>query len=229
MWTVSGMSRMIVNTYALNAKSGASRNGTGTASSMSEVLRKSAVMKNPAMKKKYAQAISNLQKKTGNIVNENKLSSVSSKLAGSAGELSSSWSLYKDDNREKLEKGVSDFVDNYNETVSALLKSDSESALSQGVSMVNTTRAFSSSLSKAGITVGQDNKLSIDKEKLAAADMNSIKSLFKGGYSYGAKIAQKASDISYAAKNEVNGTYNANGNLVQYSNNIIASLLSTNA
>lgn len=229
MWTVSGMSRMIVNTYALNAKSGASRNGTGTASSMSEVLRKSAVMKNPAMKKKYAQAISNLQKKTGNIVNENKLSSVSSKLAGSAGELSSSWSLYKDDNREKLEKGVSDFVDNYNETVSALLKSDSESALSQGVSMVNTTRAFSSSLSKAGITVGQDNKLSVDKEKLAAADMNSIKSLFKGGYSYGAKIAQKASDISYAAKSEVNGTYNANGNLVQYSNNIIASLLSTNA
>ena len=68
---------------------------------------------------------------------------------------------------EAASKKIQSFVDDYNDMVGALGESDNQSVLQKGVVMVNTTKVYSSALKRAGITVGSDNKLTFDKDKLS--------------------------------------------------------------
>ena len=63
-------------------------------------------------------------------------------------------------------KKIQSFVDDYNSMVDALGDSDNQSVLQKGVVLVNTTKVYSNALRRAGITVGSDNKLTFDKDKL---------------------------------------------------------------
>ena len=51
--------------------------------------------------------------------------------------------------------------------------------------MVNYTRANADLLKKIGISVGSDNKLTVDDDKLKASDMAVVKSVFKDSGSFG--------------------------------------------
>ncbi|MCH5193697.1 MAG: hypothetical protein J1F11_07025 [Oscillospiraceae bacterium] len=117
---------------------------------------------------------------------------------------------------------IEKFVDSYNNTMDSLEKSDSVQALEKGVSLVNTTRAFARTLNRIGISVGSDNRLTVDKDKLAKSSAGDIKSLFDGNYSYAAKVADKAGTISRAASLSAQLSYNKQGQA--YNKNNYASI-----
>lgn len=127
---------------------------------------------------------------------------------------SSSFSLLsaKSMSDEDFVKSVKAFAEDYNKTVNTLKKSNNYVAVSSGINMVNTTASHSASLKRAGITVNDDNTLSVD-ETVLKNNIDQAKSLFNGNYSYGGKMAKKASDLQTLAKLSANGTgiYNRYG------------------
>lgn len=152
------------------------------------------------------------------------------KTADSSSELSS-WANsldYGDTvDTDAAAKKIQSFVDDYNDLVGALGESDNQSALQKGVLMVNTTKVYSNALRRAGVTVGSDNKLTFDKDKLSNVKAYELKSTFgRGGYA--SKITQKAEQIQ-----RLQGS---TGGLFSYSNTVqpsytynVGALLSTYA
>ncbi|MCM1166330.1 MAG: hypothetical protein NC299_08520 [Lachnospiraceae bacterium] len=86
------------------------------------------------------------------------------------------------------------FVDSYNTMIDKVGNSDKNGVLQKGVLMVNTGKVYSSSLSRAGITVGADNKLSVndDLSKVKASD---VKFVF-GSNGFSDKVIQKSRQIN---------------------------------
>lgn len=128
---------------------------------------------------------------------------------------------------EAAAKKIQNFVDGYNSFIGAVGESDNQSVLQKGVVMVNTAKVYSSALGRAGITVGSDNKLTFDKDKLNGIKAYELKSTFgTGGFS--SKVSQKAA--------QVERLQGSTGNLFSYSNTVtpsytynIGALLSTYA
>ncbi len=103
---------------------------------------------------------------------------------------------YVDYDTDEVYKAVKDFVDNYNSLLDAAADTDTTSILRSAVSLVSYTEANKNALAEVGITVGTDNKLSIDKDKFEEASKARVQSLFQstGGYAY--QINSKAGMIS---------------------------------
>ena len=132
----------------------------------------------------------------------------------------------KDENGQEITKkgydtdaiynAVKGFVDNYNTLMSAASSSGSSTIQNQATSMANNTKAYEKLLSKVGITIGVNHKLSIDQATFKAADMTTVKTLFNGNASFAYSASSKASLISFSANSEANkksmytnnGTYN---------------------
>lgn len=114
---------------------------------------------------------------------------------------------------DAIYKAVSSFVKDYNSLVDAVDKSNTSKVLRAGLSMVKNTSANSNMLSKVGITVGSDSKLTIDEEAFKKADMSKVKTLFQGAGSYGYQTQTQAAMIESYAKIEASkaNTYGANG------------------
>lgn len=107
-------------------------------------------------------------------------------------------------------KAVSSFVKDYNAMADAAGNSGNSSIINSEKSIMSLTAAMSKSLSKVGITVGIDNRLTIDEKAFKAADMSRVKSLFNGSSSYASQIASNASGIantSAAKLAQINGTF----------------------
>lgn len=125
-----------------------------------------------------------------------------------------------DYDKDAIYKKVSAFVDSYNNLLKKSEDSNTNGILNAVSSMVRTTDSNEKLLSKVGITVGVDNKLSIDEETFKKADMSLVKSLFNGNGSYGYQVSAKASLADYYAEREASrgntygnkGTYTYNYN-----------------
>lgn len=100
----------------------------------------------------------------------------------------------KDYDRDAITSAVKGFVESYNNYVDASSKVDSTGILRRGVSMVNNASANSVLLSKSGISIGKDNKLSLDEDTLKKTDVNVLKTLFTGVGSLGDTISSKATE-----------------------------------
>lgn len=89
---------------------------------------------------------------------------------------------------------VQSFVDSYNSMIDKVGNSDNQQVLQKGVLMVNTAKVYSSSLRRAGITLGADNKLTVnsDLSNIKAVD---VKTLF-GDQGFSDKVIQKAGQIN---------------------------------
>ena len=117
---------------------------------------------------------------------------------------------------DAIYNAVKGFVDNYNTLMSAASSSGSSTIQNQATSMANNTKAYEKLLSKVGITIGANHKLSIDQATFKAADMTTVKTLFNGNASFAYSASSKASLISFSANSEANkksmytnnGTYN---------------------
>lgn len=125
-----------------------------------------------------------------------------------------------DYDKDAIYKKVSAFVDGYNNLLKKSEDSNTNGILNAVSSMVRTTDSNEKLLSKVGITVGVDNKLSIDEDTFKKADMSLVKSLFNGNGSYGYQVSAKASLADYYAEREASrgntygntGTYTYNYN-----------------
>ena len=127
----------------------------------------------------------------------------------------------KEYDTDKIAKAVSSFVKNYNSLVSSTADSSSRYVLNSASNMVNYTRVNADLLKKIGISVGSDNKLTVDEDKLKASDMAVVKSVFKDSGSFGQTISAKASTIygnavSQLSELSTKNSYTSNG-LYSYS------------
>lgn len=113
---------------------------------------------------------------------------------------------------------VSDFVNDYNKLINDASDSTSNNVLNKALTLVNQTAANKNLLGKVGITLNEDDTLSIDEKAFKSANMTTVKSLFNNTGSYAYKASAQASLIDFAAENESSkaNTYTVNGT---YSNN----------
>lgn len=134
----------------------------------------------------YSTALTNSQKTLSTIGNE------ASALLKSANKLAGDASF----------KNVEDFVENYNDTVSALSKTVNATVKSSGTSMQRMTGIMKANLSKIGITVASDGKMSVDEEKFNNADTGTVNNVFRGNNSYSKVIASSAERLQYAVNSQ---------------------------
>ncbi len=117
------------------------------------------------------------------------------------------------------------FVDSYNAMVDKVGNSDNQRVLQKGVLMVNTGKVYSSSLKRAGITVGADNKLSLNSD-LSDVKATDIKTAF-GDRGFSDKVREKAAQINtltggngmFAANSLVNSSSSGKPGIVAFEDN----------
>ena len=110
----------------------------------------------------------------------------------------------------KIADAVKNFANEYNDVVSQSAKVSSKDVSMQTGFMTNLTKTMSGALSKIGISVGEDGKMSVDENELKKSNVKDISSMFSGKYSFASQIEDKAGAISSAASRGA-GTYSANG------------------
>ncbi len=120
--------------------------------------------------------------------------------------------LWKGNDTEKITKTVKNFVSEYNDVITQSAKVSSKDVANETASMKSMTNTMSKALSSIGITVGSDNKLSVDEDKLKNADIKTVKAMFDGAYTYGGQIADDASQIASAASRN-SSLYTSNATL----------------
>lgn len=97
---------------------------------------------------------------------------------------------------DKIASAVKSFASGYNDVIDQSSKVNSKDVSQDTKYMSNLTSTMSKSLSKIGISVGADGKLSVNEDTLKKANVSSIKTLFTGTVSYGSQIEDKASSIA---------------------------------
>ncbi|MDO5157120.1 MAG: hypothetical protein Q4D51_14280 [Eubacteriales bacterium] len=111
---------------------------------------------------------------------------------------------------DKISKAVKDFAKEYNNVIEQTGKVKSKDVSLQTSFMKSLTNTMSNSLSKIGVSVDDDGKMTVDEEALKKANVKDIKSVMSGKYSYAGQVADKASAISSAALRN-SGTYGSSG------------------
>ncbi len=119
----------------------------------------------------------------------------------------------KDYDTEAIYNKVDSFVKNYNDLVSSTKNANTKSVSRNMSQLISLTDRKEKTLAKMGITINEDNTLSIDKETFKKSDMESVKGLFNGAGSYGYSVSAKASLIEHYAQSEASkaNTYGKNG------------------
>ena len=123
-------------------------------------------------------------------------------------------SVFKSEDEDAVYNAVATFVKDYNAVLDASEDVNSTSILQQTLSMVNTTKANENLLSKVGITINEDNSLSLNKDTFKNANESTVKTLFNNTGSYAYRVSASASFINNKADTEATkaNTYNLSGN-----------------
>ena len=121
-----------------------------------------------------------------------------------------------DENREEIKEGLKSVIEKYNSVIDSSSNVDDVKVLRQALWMTQDTSALAASLSDVGITVGSNNKLSLDETKFDKAQLSSLNTVLSGRNSYFGKLADRSAALSSAAGNAVSGSsssslYKANG------------------
>ena len=101
-----------------------------------------------------------------------------------------------DYDRDKISSAVKSFVKAYNSAIKSAYEQGSSIVQKKAASMVSETASNKNMLASVGITIGKDNKLEVDEEKLKTASVSTLKTLFQGSGSYASNIERKASDMA---------------------------------
>ena len=94
---------------------------------------------------------------------------------------------------DSIGKAVKGFVESYNSYIESSGNLNSTSMLNNALGVVKSTAKNAGLLSEIGITIGADNKLKLDEDKLKEAKATTVNSLFAGSGSYGSYVQSKAS------------------------------------
>ncbi len=124
--------------------------------------------------------------------------------------------------KDAIVSAVKDYIKAYNDTLDASAKVDGSYLVRNTKYMVSTTNTNKNVLADMGITIGEDNKLTLDEDKFKQADIEKIKDAFVGKNSYmdmvayrarySANLASSSAYQSSSASSYTNdGTYSAVG------------------
>lgn len=105
--------------------------------------------------------------------------------------------------REAIKSSVKSFVEAYNSYIDSASAVENTGILQKSLSVVKETAVNQKLLSQVGITIGKGNKLSVDEEKLDAAKVTTLTTLFTGRNSYALKVNQKAAETGRLAYSTV--------------------------
>lgn len=115
---------------------------------------------------------------------------------------------------EKQLKAVKDFVSSYNSVIDTADDVNSKSILRNAVWMTNITSKSAGLLNELGISVGKDNKLTLDETKWAEANNSTKAALFNGRQGFAEKMVYKASQMTNFSAEKASYTasaYKSNG------------------
>lgn len=144
-------------------------------------------------------------------------------IANDAGELKKSVNElskmdYTKENADKVASAVKSFVKSYNSMISSTTDSESASISNTSKYLASNTKANASLLKQVGITVGSDNKLSIDSKALESAEMSDLKTLFKGNGSFAGRVSSYATSIYMTAVASDSSLYSSSGSIQPINN-----------
>lgn len=124
--------------------------------------------------------------------------------------------LFKETNgsvdMDKITSAIKSFAKSYNSAIDQTDEVSSKDVSMQAGFMKSLSKTMSNALSKVGVTVGTDGKMTVDEDALKKADVKDMKNLFTGKHSYAAQVADQASAISSAALRNAS-TYSSTGAL----------------
>ena len=123
-------------------------------------------------------------------------------------------SVFKDEDMKKVYSAVSDFVDDFNAVFEKGTESGSKSIVKSSEGLVTLAKDYKEELEQIGITIGKDNKLSVDKDTFMKADVDKVKELFNGQNSFSYLTSVRTVSIANTAYSESNKSslYTGNGN-----------------
>ena len=123
-------------------------------------------------------------------------------------------SVFKDEDMKKVYSAVSDFVEDFNAVFEKGTESGSKSVVRSSEGLVTLAKDYEEELEQIGITIGKDNKLSVDKDTFMKADVDKVKELFNGQNSFSYLTSVRAVSIANTAYSESNKSslYTGNGN-----------------
>lgn len=148
-----------------------------------------------------------------------------SKTAEDPASASSASTLYKsveklgamnisNDNKDNVYDAFSAFVKDYNALIKNTNNSKNSNVIKQADYLKSLVSGNKSAFSRMGVTVNSDKTLSIDETKFKESDMDNVKNLFTGVYSFGEKMTDRINSIyRYASQGEslMNKTYTSQG------------------
>lgn len=113
--------------------------------------------------------------------------------------------------KEKVYKAATDFADKYNSLMSSAGKVSNKSVTRLATNLMNEVASNLKLLSKAGITVSENGKMSVDEKSVKAEGNTALSSLFGNRGSFADMVSGRASSIVNKAKAAVNAssTYTA--------------------
>ena len=120
----------------------------------------------------------------------------------------------KEYDNSTLIKNINNYVTTYNSTISALDNCGGSLKNSFSTEFVEAFKNKAEALNNIGITLSADGKLSVDQDKLKAAKVDDIKSIFNTASAYYKSIMSSTSSIDTIINKALamkSGTYNASG------------------
>ena len=120
---------------------------------------------------------------------------------------------YAKDNVSKIQNGVKDFVKSYNSMIDSAGESKSDNVARIAKNLTNYTKINEKVLKSVGITIGSDNKLSVNEDTLGKASISEVQDLFKGSSSFAGRVSAYATSLYTTAVANESSLYSGKGNL----------------
>ena len=114
-----------------------------------------------------------------------------------------------DAGKEKSLKAVKDFISAYNSVIDTADDVNSKSILRNAVWMTNITDKSAGLLNELGITIGDNNQLTLDETKWESANSSTKTALFNGRQGFAEKMVYKASQMTNSSAEKASYTASA--------------------
>ncbi len=109
----------------------------------------------------------------------------------------------EDGDSEKIYEAAKNFADTYNDLTKAVDETGDKKITRVAQNMVNSVGNNLKLLNKAGFSMSESGKLSVDKDKFTA-NLSTVTTLFSGVGSFGDQVASRAFSIGNKANSELN-------------------------
>ncbi len=187
--------------------------------------------------KEAASKLENTNKKTSSstaysAANNDKLKTYSSNLKTAVSNLEAA---FKEDaktgevDNEKALSAAQSFVDSYNELYSSTRGSGNSTVSGKSEFVAKMTSAYSNKLAKVGISVGNDGKLSIDKDTFSNSSAEAREEIFGKKNSYASFMSEQATAINAYAQTaaylDANSTYTKSGTVASSNASALSGVL----